>query len=68
MELPMEEKISIGSLENTLRPFCDGIGKSAETEHRANAQMRKSESLGEHSVRYLAQGVEALNHCIEHDD
>ena len=31
-------------------------------------QMGKLAGLGEHGVRNLAQGVETLNHGIEHDD
>ena len=30
--------------------------------------MRKLAGFGEHGVRYLAQGIESLDHGIEHDD
>ena len=61
-------QIPIGSLEDTLRPSCVGIGKSAATGHHANAQMRKLAGFGEHGVSYLTQGVKAFDHSIEHDD
>ena len=61
-------QIPVGSIEDTLRPSCVGIGERAATGHHANAQMRKLASFGEHGVRYLAQGVEAFDHSIEHDD
>lgn len=55
-------------LEDALRPAGVGIGERRAPRHHANAQVRKLASLGKHRVANLAQGVEALDDGIEHDD
>ena len=61
-------QIPVGSLENILRPSLVGIGECAATRHHANAQMGKLAGFGEHGVCNLAQGIEAFDHSIEHND
>ena len=56
------------SPEDALRPAGVGVGERRAPRHHPDAQMRKLVGIGEHRAANLAQGVEALDDGIEHDD
>ena len=60
-------QVAVGRLEDVWGPPGVGIRERRTPGHHAYPQMRQLASLGEHRVRNLTQGVEALDDRLEHD-
>ena len=61
-------QVPVDRLEDALVASGIGIGERGSPRHHAYPEMCQLAGLGEHRVANLAQGIEALDDGIEHDD
>ena len=61
-------QLSVNGFEDTFVAAQVGIRECGAARHGVNAQMPQFTGFGEHGCHDFAQGVEAFDHGIEHND
>ena len=61
-------QLSVNGFEDTFVAAQVGVRECGAARHGVNAQMSQFTGFGQHRSHDFTQGVEAFDHCIEHNN